>query len=230
MTSDGATTLPFPSRIAYPRITYFSDPKPLVEDDGVDELIPRVRTEFGLPHSMTKSLLPSTGILYHRDWLDLHESEIPYVLERVVIADREAATKATSADGLPYWLAPFNDLTAPKNWWEPVRSGLSHVMRVTDNPNEVVTYISRQDVESGPTLRPGDHDILVAELEKLAHDTKCTLKIVPHSAPWQDKISAILGSTVCSLSTLSGITYLMQLLLLRSSWEFTENTYSTAYT
>jgi len=200
-TPDGATTLAFPSRIAYPRIPYFSDPQPLVVEGGSDELIPRTRTQFGLPHSLTKSLLPSTGILYYRDWLDLHESEIPYVLERVVIADRGAATRASAGDGLPYWSAPFKDFTAPKDWWEPVRSGLSRVMRVAEDSNEaVITYISRQDVEAGPILRPGDHDVLVKELEKLARDTKCTVRIVPHSAPWQDKLSAILGSTVCSLS------------------------------
>ena len=199
LTSDGAATLPFPSRIVYPWITYFSDPKPLRNETGADELIPRTRTQFGLPHFLTKSLLPSTGIVYHHDWLDLHESEIPYVLERVVIADRGAATKATSADGFPYWLAPFMDFTTTKNWWEPVRSGLSRVMRVAENSNEVlVTYISRQDVESGPTLKSEDHDVLVEELGKLARDTKCTIRVVPHSAPWQDKVLTILRSTVCS--------------------------------
>lgn len=171
-------------------------------EDGSDELVPRTRTEFGLPHSLTKSLLPSTGITYYDDFLDLHESEFPYVLERVVIADREAATKASSGDGLPYWSAPFKDLAASKNWWEPVRSGLSRVMRVAENSNEVVvTYVTRQDVESGPTLKPEDHDVLVKELEKLTRDTKCIVKIVPHSAPWQDKLSAILGSTVRPFSS-----------------------------
>jgi len=199
VSSDGVTALALPSRIVYPRITYFSDPQPLVVEGGADELIPRTRTEFGLPHTLTKSLLPSTGILYYRDWLDLHESEIPYVLERVVIADRRAATRASTGDGLPYWSAPFKDFTTSKDWWEPLRSGLSRVMRVAENSDEVVvTYISRQEVESGPTLRPGDHDVLVKELEKLGRDTKCTIKVVPHSAPWQDKLSAILRSTVRS--------------------------------
>lgn len=138
--------------------------------------------------------------MYHHDLLDLHESEIPYVLERVVIADREAATRASSGDGLPYWLAPFKDSTVSKNWWEPVRSGLSQVMRVAGDSNEVViTYISRQDVESGPTLKPEDHGALLKELERLAHDIKCTVNIVQHSAPWQDKLSAILQSTVRTL-------------------------------
>lgn len=166
-------------------------------EDGSDELVPRTRTKLGLPHSLTKSLLPSTGITYYDDFLDLHESEFPYVLERVVIADREAATNALTGDGLPYWSAPFKDLVASKNWWEPVRSGLSRVMRVAENSNEVVvTYVSRQDAESGPTLKSEDHDVLVGELEKLTRDTKCIVKIVPHSAPWQDKLSAILRSTV----------------------------------
>jgi hypothetical protein len=166
--------------------------------------------------------------MYYRDWLDFHESEIPYVLERVVIVDREAATKASSGDGLPYWSAPFKDLTASKNWWEPVRSGLSHVMRAAENSNEVVTYISRQDVESGPTLKPEDHDVLVKELEKLARDTKCSVKVVPHSAPWQDKISAILRSTVCSLPPLFSVSHLIHILLFRLCWEFMESTYLTA--
>jgi len=231
ITSDGATALAFPSRIAYPRVTYFSDPQPLREEGGAEELIPRTRTQMGLSHSLTKSLLPSTGIMYHHDWLDFHESEIPYVLERVVIADRKAATKAPSGDGLPYWSAPFKSLTASKNWWEPVRSGLSRVMRVTENSNEaVVTYISRQDVDSGPTLKPEDHDVLMKELEKLARDTKCTVKIVSHSAPWQEKLPAILRSTVCSLSPSFDTTYLTHTLLIRLCWEFTESTYLTAFT
>jgi hypothetical protein len=75
-------------------------------------------------------------------------------------------------------------------------------MRVSEKSDEVVvTYITRQDVESGPTLRPEDHDVLVKELEKLARDTKCTVKIVPHSAPWQDKLPAILRSTVRPVSS-----------------------------
>jgi hypothetical protein len=231
ITSDGATTLALPSRIAYPRVPYFSDPQPEMLGDGSDELIPRTRTQFGLPRTLTKSLLPSTGIMYSRDWLDLNEGEIPYVLERVVIADREAATKVSSEDGLPYWTGPFRDITASKNWWEPVRSGLSRVMRVTENPNEaVVTYITRQDVESGPTLRREDHSILVKELEKLARDTQCTINVVPYSAPWENKVSAILRSTVCSFPSLFGIAYLMPVILSRLCWAFTENTYLTAST
>ncbi|KAF9653488.1 hypothetical protein BDM02DRAFT_3107363 [Thelephora ganbajun] len=197
ITPDGATALAFPSRIAYPRIPYFSNPQPLRLEDGTDELTPRTRSQLGLPHSLMKSLLPFAGIMYYHDWLDLHESEIPYILERVVIADYKVATQASSGNGLPYWLAPFKDLATSTNWWEPVRSRLSRVMRVTDNPNEAaITYISRQDVESGPTLKSEDHDVLVKELQKLARDTKCTVKIVPHSASWQDKLSAILRSTV----------------------------------
>lgn len=229
VTSDGATTLAFPSRIAYPRITYFSDQQPPNVGDGSDELIPRTRSQLGLPRSLIKSLLPSTGIMYHQDWVDLHESDVPYVLERVVIADREAATKASSGDGLPYWSAPFKDLTTTKNWWEPVRSGLSRVMRVAENSKEVVvTYISRQDVESGPTLKSEDHDVLVKELEKLGRDTKFTVKVIAHSAPWQDKVSAILRSTVCSISLLSMSCSLCT--LFRLCWECMGTIYLTAST
>lgn len=231
ITADGATTLALPSRIAYPRIPYFTDIQPVWHGDGSDELIQRTRSELGLPHSLIKSLLPSTGITYHRDWVDLHESEIPYVLERVVIADYEAATRASSGDELPYWSAPFKDLAASKNWWEPLRSELSRVMRIAKNSDEVVTYISRQDVESGPTLKPEDHDVLVKELEKLARDTKCVLEILPYSAPWQKKISAILRSTVRTpFPSFQYHTHLMRALFSRLCLESTENTYSIAST
>lgn len=197
ITADGATTLAFPSRIAYPRIPYFADSQPPWQENGADELIARARSDFGFPHTLAKALLPSTGIVYRHDWSDLHESEVPYVLDRVVIADYQAAMQAPSEDELPYWAAPFKALDGSKNWWEPIRSALSRVMRVAENSDEfVVTYVSRQDVESGPTLRPEDHDILVKELEKLARDTKCTVKIVPHSAPWQERLSSILRSTI----------------------------------
>ena len=162
--------------------------------------------------------------MYHRDWLDLHESEVPYVLEQVVIADYHAAMRASSNE-LPYWSAPFKDLEGSKNWWEPVRSALVRVLGIAENSNEpVVTYISRQDVESGPTLRPEDHNVLVDELEKLARDTKCRVEIVPHSAPWQEKLSSILKSTVRTLSLPSDITYLTHTILPRWCWEFTEIT------
>jgi len=210
ITSDGATTLAFPSRIVFPRIPYFLDRAPERLGDGADELNPRTRTQLALPHALMKSLLPSTGVMYHHDFLDLHESEIPYVLERVIIADREAATKASSVDGPPYWSTLFKNSTASKNWWEPVRSGLSQVMRVAGDSNEVViTYISRQDVESGPTLKSEDHDALVKELEKLARDTKYTVKIVQHSAPWEDKLSAILQSTVRTPPPLFSISHIL---------------------
>lgn len=227
ITADGATTLAFPSRIAYPRIPYFTDLQP----EGFDESTQRTRSDFGLPHSLTKSLLPSTGIAYHHDWLDLHESEVPYVLERVVIADYEAATKASSGDEFPYWSAPFKDLEASKNWWEPLRSGLSRVMRIAENANEVVTYISRQNVESGPTLKPEDHDVLVKELEKLAHDTKCTVEVVPYSAPWEEKLSAILRSTVrAPCPSFQCRARLTCTLLSRLYWESMESTCLTAST
>ena len=206
ITPDGATVLPFPSRIAYPRIPYFTDPAPEREEDWSDELIPRTRTQLGIPHSLTKSMLPSTGIMYSDDWLDLHESGVPYVLQRVVIADYGAASQASSGDELPYWSAPFKSLEGSKNWLEPVRAGLSRVMRLTEKSDEtVITYISRQDVDSGPTLKPEDHGVLVKELEKLARDTKCTIEIVPHSASWQEILTAILRSTVRSLSPLPAI-------------------------
>lgn len=224
ITADGATTLTLPSRIAYPRIPYFIDP----QLEGSDELIQRTRSELGLSHSLMKSLLPSTGITYHRDWLDLHESGVPYVLERVVIADYKAATQASSGGEFPYWSAPFRDLEASRNWWEPFRSGLSHVMRIAENSGEVVTYISRQGVESGPTLKPEDHDVLVKELEKLARDTKCVVEIVPYSAPWQEKLSAILRSTV--RIPFPHHTQLMRALLSRLCWESMEITYLTAST
>jgi hypothetical protein len=207
ITVDGATTLALPSRIVYPRIPYFTDPQPIWHGDGSDELIQRTRSEIGLPHSLMKSLLPSTGIMYLRDWLDLHESEVPYVLERVVIADYKAAMQASSGDELPYWSAPFKDLEVSKNWWEPLRSGLSHVMRIAENSDEVITYISRQNVESGPTLKAEDNDVLVMELEKLARDTKCIVEIVPYSAPWEEKLSAILKSTVRTLPPFFGIAH-----------------------
>jgi hypothetical protein len=101
-------------------------------------------------------------------------------------------------------------------------------MRVVENSDQVVTYISRQNVESGPTLKPEDHDVLVKELEKLAHDTKCTIEIVPHTAPWQEKLSAILRSTV-HIPILC-LPHYMNTLLSRLFWESTENTYLTAFT
>lgn len=89
--------------------------------------------------------------MYEEEWKDYTDMQIPYLLERVLIADRAAARRNREAwstrwmpqldthaadeelrkrqiklneDGLPAWAAPFVGLEAPDRWWAPARASL----------------------------------------------------------------------------------------------------------
>jgi hypothetical protein len=136
--------------------------------------------------------------MYAEDWDDLHQLEVPFVMERVVVADREASSRGMSPQrDATDWTAPFVTLDASKNWYEPVRKTLSRNLHVNDNANEVVvTYITSQDERLGPRLKDEDHTTLIQELHRLGRDSGYTINIVPNSARWEDMMTSILKSTV----------------------------------
>jgi hypothetical protein len=193
ITSTGATLLPPPSRLCFPHIYTF------VEPPSEEEFVPLTRSHVGFHPNLLKTVFPSMGVMYAEDWQDLDELEVPFIMERAVIADREASRRAMSRQGNEAydWTAPFLKIDASRNWWEPVRTSLTRNLHIDDESSDVViTYITRQDEESGPRLRDRDHTTLVQELQRLEKESKYTVNIVSNSTRWEDMMTMILKSTV----------------------------------
>lgn len=225
VTTTGATLLPPPTRIGFPRInTYIQLPTD-------NQTIPRIPTYAGFHPSFLKTALPSVGILYAADWADYLNMDTPFVLERVVVTDRAASARGLSRQrkSIPEWAAPFTALSASPNWWTPMRTALARNMGVNDDSkNVVITYIDRQDEQWGPRLRIEDHDTLVAELRRLVKDLKCTVNILSAgSTSWEEIMTSVLKSTV-SLFDVNWVRCIT--LCLRLFWECTVNTFSTVST
>ena len=137
--SPDAAAVPAPLRMIFARVPTFSSPH-IPPGEGEDEKAhppPRERAQTGLHPLLPKTVLPALGMWFEEDWADLADMHVPFVLERVVLADRGAAERgreqwaaaATSASagaaaGAPAWAAPFAGLHAPVGWWAPVRAAL----------------------------------------------------------------------------------------------------------
>jgi len=142
------------------------------------------------------------GLMYKEDWEDYALMEVPFVFERLVVADFGAAARL--ANDVPPFALPFVGLDASKEWWEPIRQNLAkflHVNHRAQNLNSgqekiVVTYISRQDTTNGSRLRRADHDALVDALETLHESNDFEVNIVSSEGPWAERLSAIAQSNV----------------------------------
>lgn len=107
--------------------------------------------ESGIHPLLQKAALPTLGIWYTEDWQDFVDMNAPWVFDRVIIADRGAATwgrdlwmrgwspagsdLATRADGdenKPAWAAPFVGLRMKPGWWTPVRNSLLTYLRLLE--------------------------------------------------------------------------------------------------
>jgi hypothetical protein len=140
--------------------------------------------------------------MYKEDWEDYALMEVPFVFERLVVADFGAA--ARSANDMPPFTLPLVGLNASKEWWEPIRQNLAKFLRVDHHAQNfnsgqektVVTYISHQDATSGSRLRSGDHDALVNALETLHESNDFEVNIVSSEGPWVERLSAVAQSNV----------------------------------
>lgn len=155
ITSSGHTTLPPPRRLLFPHLTDFRD-KP-----GANAVVVR-------------GVFPSSTIEYEDAWLDRAKMGVPFVFDRVLIADRAAIYNGTHHDpiGRPAAEA-FNLLPGSANWWLPVRNAVLDLAGLTREESEredvvVITYVSRQKPKrDGRMLKQEDHEALVEELYKL---------------------------------------------------------------
>ncbi|TFK83076.1 hypothetical protein K466DRAFT_555640 [Polyporus arcularius HHB13444] len=153
-----ASSVPAPLRLIFPHIPTFSTPNvpPPVGQDKAHPP-PRERAYFGIHPLLPKAVLPTVGMWFEEDWKDLADMHVPFLLERVVIADRGAAERgranwrsaapsspesqsgapamskrAPGEEGEPAWAAPFVGLNAPDGWWAPMRSALLRFLHIAD--------------------------------------------------------------------------------------------------
>ncbi|THH08866.1 hypothetical protein EW145_g2425 [Phellinidium pouzarii] len=159
ITANGHTTLPPPKRMMFSHVS------------GA-----KWRDYAGMNQWVTRGAFPSLGMEFMEDWEDRAAMQTLFVFDRVVLADRAAAS-----EGDPFkktWRTASNafELGGSPNWWAPVRrsvlqfSGLPAEWivgpdpgTVTENQKLVITYISRQGW-GRRMMRPADHDKLVEEL------------------------------------------------------------------
>lgn len=87
--------IPAPLRLVFPHLPTFSTPHipPKPEEDQKKHPPPRERSYFGVHPLLPKAVLPTVGTWFEEDWADLGEMHVPFVFERVVVADRGAAER-----------------------------------------------------------------------------------------------------------------------------------------
>ncbi|CED82325.1 Uncharacterized conserved protein [Phaffia rhodozyma] len=115
-------------------------------------------------------ILPDAIIEDEPMWLDRAKSGQAYVFERVVIVDRWAAHRHSSA--VNKWNkmnAEVYDLKGPLNWFEPLRQSLKHSLQISEDQvseKPVITYINRQKSKRR-ALKPASHDELLISLMEI---------------------------------------------------------------
>ncbi|KAI8976570.1 hypothetical protein BD414DRAFT_445988 [Trametes punicea] len=154
--SPARPAVPAPLRLIFPHIPTFSSPNvpPGPDEDPKMHPPPRERAYTGIHPFLPKAVFPTLGVWYTEDWQDLADMHVPFLLERVVVADRgaaergrehwrQAASEPSSGgevkkrvpgrEGEPAWAAPFVGLPAPQRWWAPVRSALLRYLHLADS-------------------------------------------------------------------------------------------------
>jgi len=162
--------------------------------------------------------------MYFQDLEDYEKMEVPYVFERVVVADRKAAVMSLERndDGgtrkvEPEFLTAFEtrgeggmgDYRKRGEWWEPIRRNMLEFLDLDQEEEEeeswekkkkpVVTYIVSQDMERGPKLKAEDHARLVSLLQKMERNLGCQVNIVNEDTrrtSWIERMEAIVRSSV----------------------------------
>ncbi|KAJ7778294.1 hypothetical protein B0H16DRAFT_1502937 [Mycena metata] len=193
----GATTLAPPRRLLYPYYGFFTDRNP----EHADVTTRRQRVVNGIHPELVKAAFPFTTVMYYADWEDYHAMEVPFVVERLVVADRTAAREGVQSNE-PIYAAPFNKLEGSPHWWEPVRRTLAAYFDVYGEkaPKEkTITYVHRQSQTHGLRLSEADHLALVGALQKLERDHGYEVHVVSNvdeEMSWSERLGAIVRSSV----------------------------------
>ncbi|KJA13016.1 hypothetical protein HYPSUDRAFT_152040 [Hypholoma sublateritium FD-334 SS-4] len=192
ITSSGTTSLPLPRRLIFPHNTFFTDPDPNVEAPYRK----RQRFDTGFHPYTAKAAFPFLSVMYKQDWEDYHAMTVPFIFERLVIADRSAAVKA----GQPAYASALS-LESSTHWWEPVRKNMAQYLgeyEVKKRSKKDITYIHNQGT-SGAKLSDEDHNILVKSLQNLAwkegHEINIISTELTHTN-WTTRMTGIVKSSI----------------------------------
>jgi hypothetical protein len=189
-------TSPPPLRLITPQIpTYTSHNK-----DPAIQIAPP-RSSVGVDPQLLRAVLPSANLWNLEDWDDFSTIPRPFVLARLALADRGAARRAFPSR--PSWATALSALpTGPagNDWLAPLREELLAHLRVRPadlgKGKKVVTYLSTQDLHDTPKLSAPTHDALMKGLQKLGHDHRYEIHHIDARTPWEDRMLAVVRSTV----------------------------------
>ncbi|KAJ7163324.1 hypothetical protein C8R46DRAFT_1102999 [Mycena filopes] len=152
---DGNTTLPQPRHMFFNRLDAF-----------------RWRDPTNMNQLVLRSSFPEVTMEFRDDWDDRVKMGVPFVFERVVLADRSAAMRAYNYQRYQRTASVPFALPGSVNWWMAIRNNVVQFagMDLNDGSSTtatpVITYISRQ-AWGRRTLLQEDHEKLVKELYRL---------------------------------------------------------------
>ncbi|TFK38131.1 hypothetical protein BDQ12DRAFT_684016 [Crucibulum laeve] len=196
--ASGRTTLATPERLIIPHKRFFTDANP----EFSEYWIRRARYDTGYHPYTAKAAFPYLTTLYFEDLEDYMHIAVPWLLERVVISDRQAASGSHLLEaGQPVYSPPFK-LEASEHWWEPVRLSMAKFFGVEDEgrwDKKVVTYLHNQAAERGARLETANHEALVKALREMGKWHGYEVNVVATTTletDWNERMEAIVKSTV----------------------------------
>ncbi|KAJ7064993.1 hypothetical protein C8F01DRAFT_1021788 [Mycena amicta] len=193
----GATTLAPPRRLMFPYYGFFTDRNP----EHADVTTRRQRVVNGFHPELVKAAFPFMTVMYYADWEDYHKMQVPFVIERLVVADRTAASHGVEPHE-PIYAPAFKAIDGiSEHWWEPIRRNLATYFEVYGDkaPKNAITYVQRQSQTHGLRLSDEDHAALVEALRKLQRDHGYEVHIVSNmdeEMSWTERLGAITRSTI----------------------------------
>ncbi|KAF7325717.1 hypothetical protein MKEN_00422000 [Mycena kentingensis (nom. inval.)] len=194
--SDGSTRLTPPRRLMFPYYGFFTDRNP----EHADVTTRRQRVVNGFHPELVKAAFPFMTVQYYADWEDYHKMQVPFVFERLVVADRTAASYGVKPHE-PIFAPAFRDTRELSDyWWEPIRRGLAKYFDVDGDkaPKKAITYVNRQTQNHGLKLSDEHHAELVEALQKLKRDgyEVHIVSNIDEEMSWTERLGAITRSTM----------------------------------
>ena len=201
ITADGHTTLPPPRRLIFNHVNSTS-----------------WRDYAAMNQWVTRGAFPSISFEFSDDWTDRASMDVPFVFERVVLADRAAASNGPFHAKTWRTASEAFALRGSPHWWDPIRAnvlafsglapewiygpGMGLGRKGREQETFVITYVSRQ-AWGRRMLRQGDHDALVGELYGLRNRYGYEVNVVN-----MDKLSRAEQFQLAGRTTVSGVLFI----------------------
>ncbi|KAJ6584674.1 hypothetical protein B0H19DRAFT_1206422 [Mycena capillaripes] len=143
----------------------------------------RWRDPTNMNQLVLRSTFPEVTMEFRDDWDDRVKMGVPFVFERVILADRSAAMRAYNFQRYQRTAAVPFALPGSVNWWMTIRNNVVQFAGMDLNDGRsttarpVITYISRQPW-GRRTLIEADHEQLVKELYRLGDEHDWEVNVV----------------------------------------------------